>query len=1035
MEINLRLRATHSEQSSSSGPNYRWQPARFFMIRAPALPVESFSALPASHDSSWPPANGDPVAAILRDPFVALALRVASTSITQAIDAGPTKANHQARLRRSVLAYLTRMSTRATPFGLFAGVALAEWGDRTEIALSGPPAVWRARPDMGWLYALLARLERDPEVRARVVLRKHPGIIIRAGRVMLLGVARGEKNAGPAEVSIRATPVVLEVLAHCENGMQYSEVVEAIHQSRGAAVRKVRNVIDTMCEQGFLLTDLRPPLNGSPARHLEERLRACGAAPATAAALRQLLLDLATWEALPAAEALRSWQSLNAAAQALEVHEPAFQVDAGFGGSNNRLRRAVTDEVTRAVNILLRISPWPNGSPGLAAWRSRFEETYGVWREAPVLDVIDPDRGLGLPDMRVPEPRRPMRDRLLLRLAYEAIRSGERIVELDEPRIAALERACGGPGQPPRSLDFCCAIAAETAAAVDDGRFLLVVNRGAGVAPAGRTFGRFNYIFGEESLSFLREAQMAHAADVTGGELMFEPAQPRIANVMIRPLLQAHVIPVNGGAPIGDAQVIPLEELAVSLRGSRLRLRWMRGGVEVEASYLHMLNYGLAPALAQFLYAVSHDGEALIDRFSWGPAAYLPFRPRVQVGCVVLRPAEWSLGRDFCDVFLKDPSAARDRAGLPRFVLLGRTDELLLLDLDSAVGAELLLREARKLSPRASLEIQEALPSPEHAWVEGSDGHRLLELVVPLFLDGKNSDETPGQLPRPQIARSERLRPPASDWLYGKFYLSRRLADWVIGEPLRELVEELSAANNIFDWFFVRYADPAFHLRLRFAGDPAVLLAETLPSVCAWASRLMEHDVLDHFAFDTYQREVERYGGPDALLLVERLFTADSVAVANLLATRHHLATALERHHLAVYTVDDLLDALGFEPVTRVQWYRRFARRGYGKEYRTSSDQLRALLGASWGMPPDPRVSLIQSILAERRAAVREIARGLASLDDRKALWTPFPEIVRSLVHMHCNRLCGEGFKDEQRVLALAVRTLTSLVASPPTRG
>jgi lantibiotic biosynthesis protein len=81
--------------------------------------------------------------------------------------------------------------------------------------------------------------------------------------------------------------------------------------------------------------------------------------------------------------------------------------------------------------------------------------------------------------------------------------------------------------------------------------------------------------------------------------------------------------------------------------------------------------------------------------------------------------------------------------------------------------------------------LQEALPAPEQAWVEGPDGRFITELIVPLVLrpDQSPAIERPnpsrGTSPVPAVARADRLRAPGSDWLFVKAaaaFSSRRSA-------------------------------------------------------------------------------------------------------------------------------------------------------------------------------------------------------------------------------------------------------------------
>jgi hypothetical protein len=52
-------------------------------------------------------------------------------------------------------------------------------------------------------------------------------------------------------------------------------------------------------------------------------------------------------------------------------------------------------------------------------------------------------------------------------------------------------------------------------------------------------------------------------------------------------------------------------------------------------------------------------------------------------------------------------------------------------------------------------------------------------------------------------------------------------------EVLPPFLEQLQASGWMDRWFFVRYADPEAHVRLRFHGKPEVLLGQLLPALQA----------------------------------------------------------------------------------------------------------------------------------------------------------------------------------------------------------
>src|SRR5438045_5241334 len=113
--------APEAEISASSAVNERlYRPLDFVMVRAPLLPVEWYRAL----------ADGEDPLSFLSDPRIRRALAVGSPSLLGTVErfqrSGLARRDAE-QMRAKLLRYLIRISTRPTPYGLFAGVALGSW--------------------------------------------------------------------------------------------------------------------------------------------------------------------------------------------------------------------------------------------------------------------------------------------------------------------------------------------------------------------------------------------------------------------------------------------------------------------------------------------------------------------------------------------------------------------------------------------------------------------------------------------------------------------------------------------------------------------------------------------------------------------------------------------------------------------------------------------------------------------------------------------------------------------------------------------
>ena len=98
--------------------------------------------------------------------------------------------------------------------------------------------------------------------------------------------------------------------------------------------------------------------------------------------------------------------------------------------------------------------------------------------------------------------------------------------------------------------------------------------------------------------------------------------------------------------------------------------------------------------------------------------------------------------------------------------------------------------------------------------------------------------------------------------------------------------------------FFIRYSEDGSHVRVRFYGDPDVLVDTVGPALVEHVQDAIRADAVSHprserkadellaehpVRFVPYEREVDRYGGPEAVRLAEDFFEASSLAAFDLI--------------------------------------------------------------------------------------------------------------------------------------------------------
>jgi len=120
------------------------------------------------------------------------------------------------------------------------------------------------------------------------------------------------------------------------------------------------------------------------------------------------------------------------------------------------------------------------------------------------------------------------------------------------------------------------------------------------------------------------------------------------------------------------------------------------------------------------------------------------------------------------------------------------------------------------------------------------------------------------------------------EWIYFKIYTGVKTADLILINHLDSLLNGLVTESIIDKWFFIRYSDPDFHLRLRLHVTDKSKLIDIINLINIEFNYLIELDLIWKVQIDTYNRELERYGF-SFTEQSETLFYYDSKMIMNAL--------------------------------------------------------------------------------------------------------------------------------------------------------
>ena len=925
------------------------------------------------------------------------------------------------RTALSVARYLLRSEHRATPFGLFAGVATAEFGPQASAAW-GAEHVAVGRAGAEWLDAVIEQLESCPDLLERLPVVVNNTVMSRGDRLIVPFQPDVQDDRTRAvEASVALTDPVRAVLAATRAPIRFGTLLDKLRAEFPTAGHvKSRGLLGELIRRRVLITSLHAPSTETDVLgYLLDQLD--GIYAGTRAPVAETVRELRAVRARLEECATRGGRD-SVATQMRELvpglrrHPVAFDLRLD---SQIVLPDAVAREVERAALVLTRVSTRPYGTASWSEYHQRFYERYGIGTMVPLSEAVA-DSGIGYPDGYPGTPagaRRPRvsaRDDTLVRLAQAAVLDGRDEVLLTDELVAALDTGPDEPRLPPH-LEIGVRVHAASLRELQHGRFRLEVvsvSRGVGVST-----GRFLSVLAPGD----RQALAAELADLpaadgntVAAQLSFPPLLPESAHVTRAPQVLPTVISLQEHrAP--DDEVLTPEDLAVGCDGRRMYLAAPERGQRIEAAGMHALNLRThTPPLARFLTELSRAQCAQVTMFDWGAAVAMPFLPRLRYGRTVLAPARWRLEAS------ELPSRTRPRAEwdaaltgwrvrrrLPRRVFLVEDDRRLFLDLDQA-GHRTLLRQHLD---RTDLAVLVEAPEPNaYGWCDG----RAHEVVV--LLKAIRPPTWP-PLPAPTWARAlspvQIQTPAASSVLLAALYGDPRRQDTLLSHHLPELLERLGGPP----WWFIRFRDPEQHLRLRIALPAPETFAETAQTVSAWADELRGAGLLADLRYPTSYREMGRWGSGAAWNAAEEVFRADSRAVLAQLSQprRPHERTLVAAHSVAIASaflgstqagmrwLIDHIPPRAPAPVPRPQF--------------TDAVCL-ADPGDDWAaLRTTPGGTAIVSAWADRDAALAAYRPHLPGPDTKGIA---VDDVLTSLLHVHFVRHIAVNFPEEAVCLYLA---------------
>ncbi len=958
------------------------------------------------------------------------------TRMQQWLD-GRLKKEKEPKLLDALYKYLMRMHTRCTPFGLFAGCTVGEWGDKTKIEFvnDAPPKRF-TRLDMNYLCALAQHLEKQTELRPYLKYYPNSSLLDKGDILHYVEYFYRKSSRYHRVNAVDFDSYLQVVLQTAISGQTIAKLSEAlIHYDAEITEEESYAYINAIIDAQLLVSELEPALTGPGMLTqiidvLEKATQQNPIWQPTLIQLQQLRSMLAEMDDRGINEQT-DYRAITGLVEQLGVpFDPSklLQTDLRKPAKTVQLNRQIQTQLKQCLRFLDQL-PAGGESKSLLDFINAFYQRYED-REMPLLEVLDTQWGIGYPVTKpkgdtnpltkdIVLPKGPAKARNIKWTAYETFMFETLLAHRDDAEVD-LSKLDTQTIQQPSTRPLMDALYCMFRLLDEDRLHLQFASGSSGI----NLVSRFGYA-DPEVTQLLKDLVVKEDAqtdeDCVIAEIIHLP-EARTGNILAHPDVRSYEIPYLGRSAKSEACQIPLKDILVSVnpmsRRIILRSKRLNKIIIPRLSNAHNYAYKSLPVYHFLCDMQFHKKRRslLFSRSSLGQ--YFKKTPRFVWKNIILQPAIWFLKKkDYVKLNIENIAQFRKEYSLPEKIVLLEGDNELLFDLTQPLSARIFIQSIKKWS---AVEISEYLSIDNN--VQDSFGEVCHNEIIAFLQKEKRVEKKKKSLvPKKEVNYPSGLFL-GSSWLYYKIYTDTTIADQILSNQIDHCTQYLLQKGWIDQWFFIRFNDPEDHLRFRVKINQQEKIGDVINYLHQVFKPLVASGTIHKIQTDTYKPEILRYG-ETTMALSEQWFMHDSQATVKMLQLVGDDIQGTLRWLYTLRAIDELLNQFSYSLKAKKQLlgqlkmaYARefksdkFLRKQLTNKYRESKSIIFQILKPN--QDPDSKMAPLWQVLELQRKAAYQCITEI-----KTRLEMPLDNLLTSYIHMLVNRI----FQRDQRKCELII--------------
>jgi hypothetical protein len=692
--------------------SYKIVPFSSYVLRTPLFPLSFYFDLLENYSL-------EKVAEVYQIPLVKEALGLASPDLVKELDKWLKKedtlsAEKAKKLEITFLKYIARMSSRCTPFGLFAGCSMGRIAGETKITLEESDKFKRnTQFDMQFWVALLQEIGTKKEIIQHLKYYPNTSIYKIGDFYRYVEYKYVDTKREHVINAFRKSAVLEKLLFHAKSGMNIDELVLILADDESEKPEALEFIL-SLIEYQFLISELDAVVTGSNEwERVSSILKKVPNLEETHHFLEMIQKQLSDLDLTltPSQESYKNIKTEIEKVGVLYDEKYLFQTDLNTNASENFLTEKVSQKVIHALHFLNGIQV-KKASKNLEEFKKEFIKRY-EYKSMPLTTVLDTETGIGYlqnEDMNdsheildsfsfKPKKQKGKNqlwtsyDFILQKKLQECILKREKAIVLSEKDFEDFNSDLKNV---PATFSVMIEVFEQDEICIES----------SGNVSAAKLLGRFcngNSEIHNLTKEIVDKEEQFYSDKITA-EIVHIP-ESRTGNILRRPVLRKHEIAYLSNSGVAKKDNIDLSDLSISIANNRIVLYSEKHKKEVLPCLSNAHNFsGSSLPIYHFLCDLQAQNSKPISSFSWGILEnHYDFFPRVIYKEIILSKAKWiikkeeiiSLSKIDKNNFSEDFLKWRLNRNIPRYANWANGDNTLLFDFDAKISLELFLKSVQ----------------------------------------------------------------------------------------------------------------------------------------------------------------------------------------------------------------------------------------------------------------------------------------------------------------------------------------------------